>query len=171
MIMRLRRQLVRQMTLFLLIGLVELLLAPRPSSGQPQAENCGDAEGSSGYKTAAAINEAATAGAGPFAICPNTVLGDEVLRPMVDGTVILCAATTTASSSCVLTKGIVMDADDIRVSIVGITFANFAEPAISGSAGSTTTLELRHVLFQVCTISAPYFVERTHDKSCLFWGE
>jgi hypothetical protein len=136
----------------LLLGLVLLSVQPRPGHGQessiPQAENCGDAEGSSGYKTAAAINEAVAAG-GTVAICPNAVLDDDALRPTVDGTVILCAATTTTASSCVLTKGIVMDADDIRVSIVGITFADFDEPAVSGSAGATSTLELRQVVFQV----------------------
>jgi hypothetical protein len=129
----------------LLLGLAAL----RESNGQPPPENCGDAEASSGYKTVAAINEAAIASAGPFAICPNTVLDDDVLRPLIDGTVILCATTTTSSASCILSKGILMDADDIRVSLVGIIFADFDEPMISGSAGPTSTLELRQVIFRV----------------------
>jgi hypothetical protein len=109
-----------------------------------QAENCGDAESSTGYKTVLALNTAAIAGAGPFSICPNAILSDGILRPMIDGTVFQCPA-----ASCIFNTSVAMDADNIRVSIVGITFANFKKAVISGSAGSNSTLELRQVIFRV----------------------
>lgn len=121
----------------LLVGLLSAIAV------HGQVEECGDDAGSMGYKTVAALNEVAATSTGIFTICPNSVLSDDVLRPMIDGSVFLC-------SSCVLTTGVVLDADDIRVSVVGVTFSDFAEPVISGSAGSSTTLELRQVAFQVC---------------------
>lgn len=126
------------------LGLMLLLLGMVLLESNAQPESCGDAEASTGFKTAAALNVAASTGAGPFTICPNTTLDDEMLRPMIDGTIFMCATT-----SCVLNKGVVMDADGIRVSLVGITFADFDEPVISGSAGSNSTLELRQTIFQV----------------------
>lgn len=107
-----------------------------------QLEACGDDAVSMGYKSVAALNEAAAASTGIFTICPNSVLSDEILRPMIDGSVFIC-------SSCTLTTGVAIDADNVRLSIVGVTFRDFTDVAISGSAGSSTTLELRQVVFQV----------------------
>lgn len=96
-----------------------------------------------------------------FSLCPSATFdaSDEPLMPILSGSVFYCGTGDPGSARCdfiggetqVLIDGL-SDSPNHElqtVSFVGVTFKGFSEAAISGSAGSNTTVDLVYSSFEV----------------------
>jgi len=134
---------------------------------------CPNAPGVVGYGTLDALNVDMTAElekiqAGEpaqepymFELCPNTVFDTSVapLVPLLSGSVFSCGSAAVPGTSCDFMGGqtqvLIEDPIDVpgyeldMVSIVGISFLGFTGSAISGGAGSNTTVDVINARFAV----------------------
>jgi len=96
-----------------------------------------------------------------FSLCPSATFDAtaEPLMPVLSGSVVYCGSGDPGSDRCDFIGGeiqVLVDAltdsssyELQTVSLVGVTFKGFSEAAISGSAGSNTTVGLAHTRFEV----------------------
>jgi hypothetical protein len=160
----------------LVAGLVvACLLGPASSQEfQQTTTDCTESPGTVGYATIEAMNtdmmqEVALIIGGKtpqetyrFVLCPNTVIdaSSTTLTPLLDGSIFLCGETGSLEGACEISGG-AMQVDIgvpmagspqiASVSFMGITFGGFTEAAISGDAGSNTTVTLSQSSFAVRT--------------------
>ena len=136
-------------------------------------EACPNAPGVMGYSTLEALNvdmtaELAKIQAGEpaqapymFELCPNTIYDTSItpLIPLLSGSVFSCGSVAVPGTSCDLMGGqsqvLIEDPVGIpgyeleMVSFVGISFLGFTGSAISGGAGSNTTVDVLNARFAV----------------------
>lgn len=95
-----------------------------------------------------------------FNLCPNLEfdLETQPLRPLLDGTTIICGRNGNPAEICLFSGGDTqVEISDSTlpgytigsVDIVGVTFSEFTESAVSGSASDATTVSLLNPTFSV----------------------
>lgn len=95
-----------------------------------------------------------------FLLCPNSRYDASIitLNPSLGGSIFMCGENGYVADSCEIYGGsnqVIINESSIsnyvidQIDFIGITFAGFSLSAISGNAGSNTTVELRDARFQV----------------------
>jgi len=139
---------------------------------------CPNAPGLTGYNTLEALNSDMSAELEKirlgepaqepymFELCPNTIFDASAfpLIPLLSGSVFMCGSAAAPGTSCDFVGGQtqVLIEDPVNtpgyelamVSFVGVSFLGFEGAAISGSAGSNTTVDFLNTLFAVSTASS-----------------
>lgn len=156
--------------------LIYILLASayaQTNTFQQSTVGCPSGGGVTGYTTIQAMNNDMTtelnkikAGKSPqppyvFVVCPSTNVDASAvtLMPTLSGAVFTCGIEGNLSSNCFFVGGanqVLIDnpvnISNYKLSMVnfmGITFTGFTNAAITGNAGSNTTVTLSHVNFEV----------------------